>query len=286
MGFEPFIPRRVVPKEEPASGSRDERVLKLAKMLHERGITVSIADAKRLAEGMVDVERKVIKAPVKEEPKPVKSPVATIKEEPKPAKPSLGLKLPDDFAHFVAHAAAISHEEVRPSISIPTREEKPMTYGREEQQTIASVPHVHAHKQMFFEDAPDLSKARGFKGSDVVSSGPRTAHYETQQAKPTPPPETTVVRVTTGDEAVKVTKVETSPTATMVEEKMIVAEPTPEPAPLAALEPIAPAAELLAEDLKDAPEKTEELPKAAPQPKVDLAKQHGVDLFEMFKKKA
>jgi hypothetical protein len=253
MGFEPFTPpKRIIPADKLPATTREEKVIALAKTLHERGITSSMADAKRLAEGMVDIEKKVMKPAVKEEPKP-QPPAAQLKQ-------TFGLNLPESFAHFVAQAAAISHEETKPS-TIPELHEKPVTYGREATQTVAAVPHVHAHKQVFFEDAPDLTKARGFKSAEIKTARPP----EMPEQKPQPQ---TVMRVSTGDDAVKVTKVETAPHVEIVEERMIIKEETIE------------------EELKDNPATTTEMPKPEkPRETVDLAKQHGVDLFQMFKKK-
>src|SRR2546421_163026 len=105
MGFEPFIPPKRTPQPQ-IEGTRDERVLALAKLLHGRGITSSLTDAKRLAEGMVDVERKVMKQPQKEQ----KATEMNI-PAPKPVTSSFGLRLSDEFSHFVAEAAALSHEK-------------------------------------------------------------------------------------------------------------------------------------------------------------------------------
>ena len=222
MGFEPFhIPKRA-PEKLP-DATREDKVLALAKMLHQRGITSSLTDAKRLAEGMVDVEKKVIKAPVKEEPK----------KEVLPPKASFGLN--DDFAHFVAHAAALSRENVQTSVAVPERNERPVTYGREAQHTVSAVP--HARTQVFFEDAPDLSKARGLPEKSTPL----------QQLEPA-----SVTRVTAGDGGIKVAHVETAPNMEIVTEKVVV----------------------------EAPEE-----KTLVKPQEDLAKQHGVDLFQMFKKK-
>jgi hypothetical protein len=247
MGFEPFIPpKRVVPPAK-VEGTREERVLALAKLLHARGITSSLTDAKRLAEGMVDVERKVMKQAPKEEPKPNNQLPST--EAPSVAKPSFGLSLSEDFAHFVAKAATMTHEETQSNA--PVSKIDSISYGRETLQTISEVPHVTAHKQVFFAEAPDLTQARGYKGKAEFSSQ-RQEVVDKLQA---------VTRVETAPQVVKVTRVESAPQVEVVEETLMVEEP-------------------------DLPEKTVELPKSdKPVEREDLAKKHGVDIFEMFKKK-
>lgn len=233
MGFEPFIPPKPKAPLPQGEGTREERVLALAKLLHNRGITSSLTDAKRLAEGMVDVERKVIKQAPKEEPKPVPAPV----EQPQAPKASSGLKLPESFAHFVAQAATMSHEEPA-QVSIP---EPPVRAALQ----IAPVP--RAHTQTFYAEAPDLSQARGYKDKPEFSSSRQE-----------------------------------------VVEKLHTITVEPPKAPEKAIDWTAPVeqAPLPLEKEEMLPEKTVELPKSEqPAEREDLAKKHGVDLFEMFKKK-
>jgi hypothetical protein len=242
MGFEPFIPpKRVVPPSTPKiEGTREERVLALAKLLHGRGITSSLTDAKRLAEGMVDVEKKVIKQAPKEEPKPNAN-VPSL-EPHTSTKAPFGLALPEDFAHFVAQAASISHDN-----SAPAKKIEPFSYGREEMRTVAEVPHVTARKQVFFAEAPDLEQARGYKGRSEFTSQRQQVVEQLQG----------VTRIEATPEAVKVTRVESAPTVEVVAEEMVVQEP----------------------------EKVEQPKSEMPVEREDLAKKHGVDLFQMFKKK-
>lgn len=105
-----------------------------------------------------------------------------------------------------------------------------MRFGREMEHTIAQVPHIAAHKQVMFEDAPSR------KPDETVTD----------------------MQVTTGDGGIKATRTETTASSQTVEEVAIIEAPS--------------AAELLAE--ADAP---------AEAPQRDLAKEHGVDLFNMFK---
>lgn len=87
--------------------SREDRIHALAKQLEERGLASSASAAVRLAEGMVDIERKVIQGSSREEPsererfQKADSPLfhaATKAEQP-------GLDLPDDFQAFVNMAS-------------------------------------------------------------------------------------------------------------------------------------------------------------------------------------
>ncbi len=62
MPFDPSMIRRPRPASDgtPEGASREERVLSLANTLLERKLASSLASAKRLAEGMVDTERKIL----------------------------------------------------------------------------------------------------------------------------------------------------------------------------------------------------------------------------------
>lgn len=61
MAFDPSkIKKSFSLKDLPEGSSRSDKVTALAEHLHERGLTASLQSAKRLAEGMVDTERKII----------------------------------------------------------------------------------------------------------------------------------------------------------------------------------------------------------------------------------
>jgi len=265
MGFDPSTIKPPRPDITLPSAVRDQRVLTLAQELHRRGVTVSLADAKRLAEGMVDVERKVIVEGSRrpDEPRidersraqssdlfraagvapPVHAASATV--------PSLAL--PQDFAAFVDRVASrpAPHaiEPAVPVAGMPVSppKEAPSVYGRNEEYRAASVPHVAANKQMFFDDVPPLSQLRGFQQPEALLEGLQFRGFKgTEQARAdTPRP------------------------VVPIPAPVPVPEPGPEPAPVPTPEP-------------------EPEPAPAPVPPVekqDLAKQHGVDLFEMFRVK-
>lgn len=212
MGFEPFIPPKKVQEKSPEI--RHDKVHALAQLLHSRGLTSSMADARRLAEGMVDVEKKVIKQETKMQ--------THLQEKPQPTHTvkNTHLTLPEDFLQFVAKAAALSHEV---HTTEPPAQAPPIEYGREEKHVIAEVPHVH--KQIFFAEAPAPTEIRE-------------------------PPKQSMTEVITGDAGVQVTKVESTPQVEVVEETTIVT-----------------------------------VPETKESKKEDLAKQHGIDIFEIFKKK-
>jgi hypothetical protein len=203
MGIEPFTP----PRRELQPRNRDEKVLRLAKLLHQRGLTVSLTDAKRLAEGMVDVEKKVIaQAPTIQNGPPVSVRPVTPRTE-----RALVLNLPEEFAKFVATAAALMHEDTHRSITVAPR---PMvSYGREERRGIPEVPHAAAHRQIFFDDAPPLTQARGFSGKQ-----PSPVTFESQRAS------TKVTRVEVAPGAVATMTVTTTPHKESVEERVVIEE--------------------------------------------------------------
>jgi hypothetical protein len=285
MGFEPFIPpKRPAPTPDKLSvdAPRDERVMALARMLHQRGITSSMADAKRLAEGMVDVEKRVVKQERTAPPAQLKAEIPGIEAAVLP-KHSFGLSLPEDFTQFVAKAAALSHEAQSPVPPIESPVEKSVVYGREEQHVIASVPHFHARNQQMFDDAPDVTQLRGYKEESKTAS-PIQSRVENIQTPATPRDE--VVRVESSEDAVKIVRSETTPNVEIIEEQMIVAEPlTPAETDNGPAVKGPSAAELLAEELKDAPEETVELPKSEKKQYTDPGKEHGVDIFDIFKRK-
>jgi hypothetical protein len=214
MGFEPFTPP--APKTE----TRLDKVQSLAKLLYERGLTSSMADARRLAEGMVEGEKKVVQDVHRWEKSKSDAPEPQEHHHP---KSTLSLALPQDFAHFVAQAAVMSHDQHETTVA----------------------PAV-THTQIFFAEAPPITT------------------------------------ITKGDAGIAIKTVTATPQEVVVEEKVIVeVEPEEVPAPLHAEPvretiPLAPREEQV--EIKSVP--------AAPAQEHALAKQHGVDLFEMFKKKA
>ena len=342
MGFDPSTIRRPEPKPDLSgpNAARDARVLALAQELHRRGVTVSLADAKRIAEGMVDVERKVIdeesrrsagaRAPLADERSriqasdpmfrsagvapPVSTPSASAAHGAVPTLP-----LTPDFARFVDRTAGVpASRAVAPAVAIssaagpaaatataapasavpardtaygmnsPTPRSGPAVYGRNEEYHAASVPHASARKQTFFEDAPPLSQLRGFQQMGGVPEALKFRGFQgTEQAQPTPRPE---------------------PVAAPASAPVFVPESEPAPVPASASGSDAAPASAVAElgpapspipvpesmptpDLTPGPELVPE-PDPAPvplppkeSPQEDLAKQHGVDIFQMFKTK-
>ncbi len=207
MGFDPSTIKRPVPSAAslPPNASREQRIAMLAQELHRRGVTVSLADAKRLAEGMVDVERKVIDegSRKRDEPRPQDTTRASIQSSdpmfaaagvsvaPPPQRASSGpvptLSLAPDFARFVERtsgtplaraqaapvpaptpaAVAVSRAPEPIAASMPSPRSAPTVYGRNDEFKTASVPHASARKQMFFDEAPPMSQLRGFQKSGV-----------------------------------------------------------------------------------------------------------------------
>jgi hypothetical protein len=316
MGIEPFIPKRapVTPDKLPENASRAEKVNALAQLLHARGLTSSMTDARRLAEGMVDVEKKVVKQAAQATAAAQNPGHADIADAaPKPqVRQTFSLTLPESFAHFVAHAAALSHDAPAQSVAIPPARQQQVSFGREEQRVVAEVPHTHAHKQVFFEDAPPITAARGYNGPKPQQADFQTQREEFLKAVEQRRMEQKAVTVSAGQDAVKVTRVENAQNTEVVEETLIVKETTAqEPAVQATtavrsqsqqgtaasgseqntrLEELtptqepAPAQQHVAVTVQSEEPKQQPTPQPAPQ-REDLAKKHGVDLFEMFKKK-
>jgi hypothetical protein len=183
MGIQPFeIPRRAPPPQE----NREDKVMQLARMLHQRGITASLTDAKRLAEGMVQVERRVINQP-KSEPLPTLAAdipaesgtsdfgefvQETIAQHPAEAEP----KTPVRAAAPASHVATMTPASHAPRSETTPNIPKTIVYGRSEPVRMAEVPHTTARKQTFYEDAPDWTKLRGYSGPK-----PGNATYQTQE---------------------------------------------------------------------------------------------------------
>jgi|GEM_PF-4557174 len=336
----PFDPSRIKPPQiDPdrfPGATRDDKVMALANKLYERGLASTKADAKRLAEGMVETERKVVKQMSPEPTKPLRA--ADIPRDASVAKASTAaLDLSEQFLAFVDKVAQLPAESIAtqagasqtPRPSYPVSKPVPVSFGREELKPVASVPHAQRASQMFFDEAPDLTKLRGYTGP---KRNPVEYTHEKLQELKRPVPlssqataagVTEVIRVSTGDGAVKVTKTDVAQNVQIVEETMIIedvpmvqtaatthrmdAAPTvsapvmsasvastsvtstpPASDPVRAPTPVSSSvsAVVIEDDIEDLPEKTVELPKPEkPRVQEDLAKKHGVDIFEMFKKK-
>lgn len=234
MGFEPFILPKKTPTQatESTSGqSRDEKVRALAVLLHSRGLTSSLTDAKRLAEGMVDVEKKILSQTPQTSTGIAKDAAAPINNiQSNGSHPHMPAKAPAEqyranwderFEKFVARTAPIKEEYHRSPVPVaPTQvatevktnpetiivvEEtvmptvtqesqsaqqpqliqqsssqntniqtipimtKSIVYGRETPREISSIPHTSRSKQIFFEDAPPITQARGYNGPQPQS---------------------------------------------------------------------------------------------------------------------
>lgn len=218
------------------SDGRDARVLALAEQLHERGITASLADAKRLAEGMVDTERKILSSGKKEED------VSALRERLQREDPLFravgvagegSLRVSEDFAKFVERAADLG--SVPRSYDAPSP--APVTYGREERK---EVPEVHSRgPQITFAEAPDLAEL--FKSSET--------------------------EVAVSEDAVAVRHAEREGSVERVSETLVAKMPEERPAK-----------DVVPEEEPAVPEEP-----AAPDEEEDLAKKHGIDLFDIFK---
>ncbi len=330
MGFDPSTIKRpeLKPDLSGPNAARDARVIALAQELHRRGVTVSLADAKRIAEGMVDVERKVIdegsrrsagaRSPLADErtraqtsdpifrsagvAPPVSAPSAAVTQGTVPVLP-----LAPDFARFVDRTAGASAPRTvaagvaqapsaRPAapaattsagpardtaygMNSPSPKSGPAVYGRNEEYHAANVPHVSARKQTFFEDAPPLSQLRGFQQAGGVPEALKFRGFQgTEQARPTPRPEPVAVPAPAPAAVSQPAPAFTSDA---------VADVDPAPSPVSEPLPVPDAAPVPEPQVMLAPE-----PDPAPvplppkeSPKEDLAKQHGVDIFQMFKTK-
>ncbi|HIH24255.1 TPA: hypothetical protein HA251_04445 [Candidatus Woesearchaeota archaeon] len=342
MGFEPFVlPRRHTEPSSPAVGqarTREERVHALAQQLHQRGLTSSMTDARRLAEGMVDVEQKVMK----QTPKPQEgssernsmpgvrgnpSSTTTMKDVPTQLDTA---GWPNRFRDFVKTAAAqpetrpehaipvikpsSSQHAVQPSDALPmtqstsvideprrptttpealrsadsvaSAQSRPrMTYGREEQHRVAEVPHTNASRQMFFEDAPPITAARGYSGpkpQKVEFMAQKMDLRPKQPQTPTPTvtaPEPRVretVDIVVEDAGVQITKTEETPTSSATQETTIVVD-VPHPA-VNAVDPTPTPSSLPPTETEPRSETKPPAPKPASGP-------GSVDIFEFFKKK-
>ncbi len=235
MGFEPFVIPKRTPTETTgnaagSSQSRDEKVRALAVLLHSRGLTSSLTDARRLAEGMVDVEKKIINQTpqtstglARDAAAPINN-VQNSSHSSTSSAQSVSSKVPGaDYKHnwderfekFVARTAPIKEEYHRSPVPTPqvassavenkkderkdenvpthnqinnhtTKEESTVTasneptqskniqnistmtksivYGRDSPREISTIPHASRSKQIFFEDAPSITQARGYNG--------------------------------------------------------------------------------------------------------------------------
>lgn len=166
MGFDPARIKkpRITPDKLPEDANRDDRVLALANMLQERGLASSLADAKRLAEGMVDTESRIIKQTRRGDEGDIETLRASLQGGQSAIFDTVlgktrdhGLRIPDDFKRFVDRSAAIPAKQARFRTvqTMPRKEE-----AREE-----------SPEPMMFDDAP----GRFLQGSD----GAEDARVET-----------------------------------------------------------------------------------------------------------
>ncbi|MBR9700609.1 hypothetical protein GOV11_01970 [Candidatus Woesearchaeota archaeon] len=157
MAFDPSSIKkpRLLPEHLDDDSSREDHIAALANQLHDRGITASLADAKRLAEGMVDTERRVIRGS-REDPemdqatlrKTVQSGAlfdAVLNPEER-----FTASLPEDFRRFVEKASEMrepipEHVKIGPSI-----------------RSISEEDTKYDH-QVFYSDSPGTGTVRGFK---------------------------------------------------------------------------------------------------------------------------
>lgn len=343
MGFEPFVlPRRRTEPASPAVGqarTREERIHALAQQLHQRGLTSSMTDARRLAEGMVDVEQKVMKqTPKPQEGNPernsmpgvhgIPSAATTMKDAPVPLDTAVW---PARFRDFVKTAAA--QPETRPEHAIPivkqasaqspdysgdalpktqstivideqrrqtttpealrstdgvasTQLRPRVVYGREEQHRVAEVPHTSASRQMFFEDAPPITAARGYSGpkpqkveflAQKMDLRPKQQSIVTPPAVAPAPQARETMDVIVEDSGVQITKTAETPAASVSQETTIIVD-TPPPVARAAEAPAVPHSSPIAET-----ETRSETKPPAPKP---ASGPGSVDIFEFFKKKS
>jgi len=159
MGFDPSSIKKpkVTIDNLPKDANREDRVLALATQLHERGLTASVSDAKRIAEGMVATEARVIR-----EGDPQGDEVSAAREKLRSSSlyasivgSSERLNLPEDFHRFVDKAAHLESSLVpKPKLTRP----------------FVPIPKDLPEKQVVYEEAPDLSETRGFSEQTTVDA--------------------------------------------------------------------------------------------------------------------
>ncbi len=229
MGFEPFILPKKTPTATLTGQSYDDKVRTLAELLHSRGLTSSLADARRLAEGMVTVEKKILNqtpqtstglakdaaapinnihnisndisskgpaeqykanwderfekfvartAPIKEEHH--RSPVPEITPDVAKTNPTVSERVipetttdyartsdnstPVQTSYQVSHQTSQQQSTGSTNLQNMSTMTKSIVYGRENSREISNVPHATRSTQIFFEDAPPLTQARGYNG--------------------------------------------------------------------------------------------------------------------------
>lgn len=230
MGFDPNSIRRprLTPDKLPGDASRADKVAALANILHERGVTASMADARRLAEGMVDVERKVLQdAPKRESLDEVRQRAQSTPlfgaagvKPPEPQSPPAGQP---GFDAFVQRVAA-----EHPPRGMPQRSERPPAVERPH-----DLPRPNPRRSVFFDEAPSLGQTRGF-----ASQAPQKQRFDPFLAQQMERPavreparemraETTVEA---SDDGIAVRTVAASPGVEVVAERAVVAASLPEPA--------------------------------------------------------
>ena len=281
MGFEPFsIPKREVTSQT-SSGheSREDKVRKLAELLHKRGLTSSVSDARRLAEGMVETEKKVMDQSQKMRDTIEQKPSITSSTNTKaPNIQPYHAKFEERFEKFIIHSMHIKDDEPIQNVKQTNRESntqsnsvqsntsastsinvfetnksqksieqiqsstrpllpKAIVYDNKPRYTSAEIPHTERSKQLFYEDAPSLTQARGYKGPqpqkieyfsqklEQLKAPPKAEIFE-KQTVVIPVSET--IELVQNSSGVEVTKVESAPNATIVEQVMIVKDIEPE----------------------------------------------------------
>jgi hypothetical protein len=180
--------------------------------------------------------------------------------------------------------------------SSPAPRPNSISYGRENIQYLSEVPHTSASRQVFFEDAPPITAARGYSGPK-----PQKIDYPSQKLDLRPKPrvdpasaivsplqpgvnaETVVeetMTVVVEENATMVTRIDETPVSKVVQEEMIIQDELTKPALVTSVVPtsVAPSAPELRPAVQDKPaEKKEERPANGP---------GSVDIFEFFKKKS
>jgi len=247
-----------MPKDLSDDATRDDKVLALANQLHERGITASLADARRLAEGMVDTEARVIGQTRGERGDSLEDIRRAAQRDPLfdavlGKGGSFMLRLPDDFRDFVDRSQRIPVHK-RPDGIV--------------YQNLKVVPKAKEEHAITFAEAPDIRELMKEKEATRV--------------------ETTVEKT---DDSFVVSRKQERQNEMITEEVGVVeAETRPAPkqdVPEVDLGSIFYSGSEQKSEPQERPTKPEprEIPKASSDGKKDLAKEQGIDLFDIFKTK-
>ncbi len=276
MVFDPrqIKKRKIMPENLPENASREQKIEALANQLHERGLTASVADAKRLAEGMVDVESKVISA-------------SKGKEEPTEDRETLRYKLQSGGSMIFD---AVLGSKARPLVLDKDFQEfveksKHIRTTNTEPQTVFTasreVPETSNKSQITFDEAPPRGVVFPFNTEPVKLPAKETVSDTTVEKSPDGVvlhhTESTPDSTITEDVGIIVDE-EESPAVDLAE----VFESNPEPEPVQDIPP--PEAEVdLAEVFGNVSSKPEPQPESPePEKKKDLAKEAGIDLTDIF----